>query len=131
MSKVILLVTKILLASWSIFLLAFQVRGFAYVTQRASNLLRLDLWANFSYGFGMLFSIFCILSCFNLFKGRGLLICGILVQLLALISIFSGDKQYDTRGIMLNLALLFVYSLLWWLHFGVQCSYRCNLNKLN
>jgi hypothetical protein len=101
-----------------------QFWSLAYVTQNVRNFARPEVWTNFDWGFGCIFSAYCFFSCLGILKSKPLLFSGILMHLLAIMSLIWGDKYNDTRAFQLGVYLLSVYAVLWCLHFIAQSIYR-------
>jgi hypothetical protein len=101
----------------------------AYATQNVRNFARLEVWTTFLYGFGCIFSAYCFLSCLGILRSKALLFSGILMHLLAVMSLIWGDKYNDSRLFQWSAYLLSIYAVLWWLHFVSQSIYRKETNS--
>ena len=132
MIKTLLLILgKILLFGWSVLYFSAAGWGFMYVAATARGLLRPDLWLNFSYGMGCIFAIYCALVSLNVFKGRSLLISGVVMHFLAVLSIVSHSEYYDPTGLNDHLSFLGIFSALWCIHFAAQFPYQSNAENVN
>ncbi len=125
MKNVFLVSVKVLLVGWSFFYLFVAGLGFLYGASSGMALLRPGLWISFSYGFGCLFSIYCVLSCvLPFFRWKMLLFSGIVMQILAFYCIYWSyhfklpiNYQYALDVLNIELFCLSIFLILWWLHF--------------
>lgn len=117
MGRYILLIARILLGAFSILMLSLQAVGTAFVAQTVRNLFRFDLWTDFRYGFGILLSVFCVISALGVLRRHTLLLLGVAFQVLAVGSILLGGLQGDSNSLRYGFYIFAVYIVLWWLHF--------------
>jgi hypothetical protein len=125
--KVFLALSKVLLVGWSLLYLLGQLWGLLYVSGNLRGLLRTELWINFAYGFGCLFSIYCIFSCFGLLRWKNLLVSGILMHILAILSIVWIYKYYYPEQLTTDIYSLSIFAFLWFLHFIAQFIYETKI----
>ena len=117
MKKSLLILAKLLLIGWSSLYFFAGAWGLLYVAS-AVGLTRPELWINFTYGYGCIFSIYCILCCLLPFRQKPLLISGIVMQIIAVFCIvWSYRHFYVPKDVNPELSFFGIFLVLWWLHF--------------